>query len=973
MIGLILRVFVVCAGSLLDPGLELTNYQILQVSEYKFTFFNENPVPAGGKILVSLSGAFNINDSFTCNLKSPSVSTVCSFTDSILNVQISENIQSGQTFLLFFTGIINPSPAQEYEISLKTENALGESIDNSTLTINYNPIPIDFVNIYAWSNTCGEVTNWNLTVEVNTVLPNNGSIEVVFPQWNTNLNPDTFEVFYSNFTYCYPECEISDNILSLQLDSGLIGNYTFTIFLIKNPPSTEAVSGFKVSIQYAGGLFLYSYDLPINITTSNPNTLKNPSVSLSQTKVSSPSEYLFTFTTANPIPIDSYIKIIFPSSITITGNQIEAIKGIENKNLKISLNDNSLVLLNFVEQYKESGWIIEFAVKNCNNPRSSKSAVIEIEVGYNNSLIDVYLEFEITATPGIINVNGILADDYIVNSIVIYEFKFSSEEPIYQEYSVRVEIPEGIEATSEIYYKNGDNTKKDAGLLVENNIVQLKNVFSKYIGTDEVTFFIGSLKNPSSTKEICCFIIQIYEDSDYLYKVSENSTVSFQAHPGSAIVNILPESLVTGECTFYHFSVFISNLIPDQGSFTIEIPTELKLSFSTLLNPQNLNENLKFDYFSSNRISISNCFTTNFSGIFNFTLNCIKNPPSFQESSSFILTTYTQGFIIDRNSEGLSVQMNETHELQEFKVNSNSPIVSKTADFQFTLIPYNDLPNIILAYIYPPSGIVFGKSIVCSSSEVTVVYCSVINSILVMELKSVEKKEINIKAKNINNPPSTEPVSFKILLSTGVYDIEASSAIYSVSNPAIFKSLSAVINPNFISVQSELTLTYSLSTIFPDSGSFHISLSFLSDSVECYYNTLSLPCTYSETLQIPGQFSSNGKLVLKSLNNPSITGTYTLTITTFTNSNYSVESKTAFLGINCQSPCKTCEKSASTCTSCDFSSDFPYFYDNYCFKSCKSGYFSTNLKTCELCFKPLHTVLHFSHHLLDLLIGILFI
>lgn len=505
MIRFIIRVALVLAGSLLNPSLELTNYQILQASEYKFTFFNENPVAAGGKIVVSLPDAFKISGSFTCNLKTPTLIITCSVTDSVFNVKISEDIQSGQTFLLTFTGITNPSPAQAYEISLKTENTIGESIDSSTLTVNFNPIPIDLVNIITWSSIAGEVTNWNMTVELSTVLPNNGSLEILFPYWNQNLNPETFKVFFINSTYCDPECKIIDNILSLQIDSGVTGNYTFTIFLIKNPPSTQTVSGFKVSVYYSGGLFLFTYDLPINITSSIPNTLKNPSITLSQTKVNSPSEYHFSFITTNPIPIDSFIQIQFPSTITITGHQIEAVKGMDNKNFESYLNDNSLVIQNFIEGYKESGQAIEFIVKNCNNPRSSRPAVIELEVGYNSSLVDVYLGFEIIAEPGRIIVNSINADEFVVNSVAVFEFKFSSEEPVYKEYSVVVELPEGIELGSESYYENGENTNKDAGFTVENRVIQLKNLFSKYIGTDEVTFFIGSLINPVSTKEICCF------------------------------------------------------------------------------------------------------------------------------------------------------------------------------------------------------------------------------------------------------------------------------------------------------------------------------------------------------------------------------------------------------------------------------------------------------------------------------------
>ena len=502
-----------------------------------------------------------------------------------------------------------------------------------------------------------------------------------------------------------------------------------------------------------------------------------------------------------------------------------------------------------------------------------------------------------------------------------------------------------------------------------NEVLKVRNAFKDSQTARSVSITVNQVTNPASIKPTSPFLIQTYEDSDFLYVIDSDQSVTITAV--SAVLQsftIEADSYVTGVVTKYTFTVVTSSPIPQNGRVSIVFPGDFVIS-----NP-NVPCKPVTGYETNLACSIQGQVLSTTAGLekreyaagrFGLSLDLVKNPTTTKPSGGFNAATYTaDGLVIDQTSSGISIAMTSPNAFLSAGVVPSSYQVGVSTTLTFTLTPNNPVYPTSIILIQPPNGLSFPSPPSCSitSSSTTSQICTLSNAVLrvSLSLSGLSTQPIQLQVLNFNNPKSRKPTdSFTITttLDTYLIDRKADGLILTMQTPG---PLTGSVIPGVlgIGVVADYEFQVTLTNFGPVDGYLYVVLPVevaftqTTRATDSRGNAISAVFTAPRNAQISLFSSSLGlTFTLTSLKNgssASLSGPFSLS--TATSEGFSIDSGQA-LGVTftCFSPCATCSSSPDTCLSCLSASSQAYFYDGVCNAACKAGWYSVSIGVCGKC------------------------
>ncbi|OMJ81170.1 hypothetical protein SteCoe_18439 [Stentor coeruleus] len=939
---------------ILEYQLEITNKEILKSTEIDLAFTSVTPTPVGGYIKIQFPDEAIISDTgITCQTIYPILSITCTISgNSILGV-ISASIPTSQAVTIQISNIINPSPAFTRTVLVSTLDASMVQIDTFTTSLTYTAKALSIFTITPASTQSGITTSWTISSDFSIEVPIDGKITIEFPKWDSNLRTLASESFITSTPKCTFSCSYEGNLLTIVLTDVVIGSWEIVVEGVRNPPSTQPVSGFMLRTYTAKGELENSSGINTQVTTVQGGELTSCEIDTQTDTVNTKTFYTFTFTISNPVIPDSYIQILLPSTITCQISIITPIFGFNyGGSLPYTSSTSSITLTSLVSSYTSSPSTFEFIIDSCVNPPNTMSTTISLQIGYGNYISDYSSAFTIISIPGSINIISITPQILTINTITTYTFMFSSNEPIKSGSCIVIIFPNDITVEDQdICSGSIIGISSISTCQIRTNILTITEGFPSDFGTETISFSIDKVKNPPSTKPTLSFSITIYSSKTLEYKISENSSKTITASPGSCSLVIIPGSYTTGDICKYTFTLTITNIISTGGSIYIQFPQELSLiidSFSPISGFPN------YPTISSTSVSINinNAFMTgSFTGKLEFLVSSVRNTLTLKPSSSFIIQTLVDDYLIDSVNSGLIVTMNKMHSFVTAVATAQNPVVLGESFYTFDIIPYNPIPTGGILIVHPPDGIILANSISCTVTGVKSYSCEVSGNELKVTLTDTNSitGSFQLVAGTIKNPVSTKTTYFTLSSNDGTYGIDSNQCSVTMTSLATMNSCSLSLSNAYISEYSIYTIQYSL---LSSPASFEIMTTSDLSSSTCSLNSISTSCIFTSILTITGDFGLIGTLTLSSVLNPSQTNTYTIIIKTLTLDGYYIETSSILYNIICRTPCLTCSGSSSTCLSCDSNSLYPYLWDSTCHANCQDSYFPTSDKKCLPCTQP---------------------
>ena len=933
--------------------ISLSSYVISSPSTYTISLSLTSSFPTSGLIELAFPSYFSSFPLPSCSMQSPSSSCSCSFSGSslYLSISLSASLPSLSSIVFTITNLSNPSPAITMTFLCNTRNSDLSLITSYSTSLTYSPLPLQYVDIASLTGISGAVDTWNITTSLDLEVPAGGTLTILFPKWNVNLNPTSFQSFITSAPICDKTCSMSGDLLTVVLSSAATGPWFLTISNARNPPNTQPVTGFVVNTFSSQGLMQSSSSGSVTSLYGGP--LDFGILSNSLDKVNTKAVYTASFTTSNPVPATSSILISFPASVTLALATITPTFGFDYSTIGYTSTSATISISPVVASYKAEGWYFEFSIDSCINPSDTATAFITITVMSQGFVSDTSSLFSITASPGEIIVTSILPSNSQVNLASVYTFVFYSLEPVKAGNCLVIIFPvEVSESTQNACSSIAAGISSASVCSASGNVLRVTNAFPTDYGTGTIQFSMAGVTNPMTTRPTSAFSITLFSDSTFLYSVSQNSTYTISASPGVLTGSVAASSYVTGSTSTYTVTLTINDPIPAGGYVELYLPAELAYTGTSCSTVSGFSSGAVCTVGTSS-FNITNGFTAQFTGSLQIQINNLLNPPSTKPTSSFIIHTCSGGYYIDWLSSGLTIVMSSLHSLSSATISVGSSIVGINTYYTFSITPFNAIPSGGYVLIQPPSSMLLTTAITCTGTGLASFSCAVISGGLKVSLfpsTSTVSSSFQITAGTIQNPLSTKPVAFTFLTSDGVYSIDFSSITFQVQLPSTFSSISISPTSPYIGVSANYTISYTVSNSIPSGGYLTITLGFLTSSVSCSLNSLPISCLYSSSiLALESSFPTTGVILLESITNPSTTGPYSLTLTSKTSDGYSIDSSLLSLLIQCQSPCSTCSSTADTCLSCLTSSTQPYFWGNKCNPNCDTGYYSTSDYSCLPC------------------------
>ena len=705
----------------------------------------------------------------------------------------------------------------------------------------------------------------------------------------------------------------------------------------------------------------------MSVSVSTAATMTISSVSITNTVVSTITDYLFSALCGAPVSTTYQMSVTFPSDFALGSSAVlKGYFGI-NRSVTTSVTSNTISFVTGFSGYLDGTNTIEFDISQITNPISVKpSQFISFTVltSDNKAVCTTSAGYSVTATVGSISSITITPTDDTIYSVTTYTFSMTLNEIVPSTGYIVINFPSQISIAAR---SAAACTSIISGLssstlcAVASSSLTLTNCFTtSYSGT--ISFSINQVTNPTTTAATSNFEIIAYSSDKY--EILYNKGTSITASPGSLqSASIEASSLITGQITSYTISFVVSHTVPAGGVLYIVLPSQNSFSSPVCSSPIGLSTSYTCS-FSSTTVTISNGFTTSFSaGTIGLKISGVVNPGTTKPSDSAQFYTESNSYVIDTLSAGLTVTMTTAHTFTTVTASTSSSVVGQTATFSFTITPYNPMYSSGTVTITAPSTVSFPNSPSCSPLGATAtVVCSMSGSNLqatVTFASSTITAAYGFQVSSCRNPTSTAPTSsFQVFSFTSSYGIDqiTQGVTLTVSTPA---SLSASVTAQDygISVSTQYSFQITTTNSVPEGGYFQIvfpstvtpptspvctgssSCSVISsNTLDIYYTSTSLSASSSITLNI------------SPLTNPSTTGSINFSITSMT-SGYSIDYiYPVSLSITCHSPCSTCQTSADFCLTCLTS--YPYFYQNYCYTKCPSGSTATSSALCQTCVAP---------------------
>lgn len=270
----------------------------------------------------------------------------------------------------------------------------------------------------------------------------------------------------------------------------------------------------------------------------------------------------------------------------------------------------------------------------------------------------------LSASANILLKQNVTADNGLVNAQTIYTLTFTTSSPLTSQGRLKVVIPSDILAVNYVAKSCSsafvNNFTSNATCTLTSNVLTVAGLFYDTTpANSNVSLRFDGLTNPSTTKPTSAFTLTTYYDATN-NKTDESQTLTFAAMPDTiSNCNVTRNNNTVGAPSTYSFAYVVKNSLPKSAYIVIGLPAEVTLPSGSLTTSINGTVVLSTPVNTSGvqYVNITSPFVDIIPSatVLTIAINNLTNPGSTSPTSSFSLSSYNAGFIIENIISGLAL------------------------------------------------------------------------------------------------------------------------------------------------------------------------------------------------------------------------------------------------------------------------------------------------------------------------------
>lgn len=627
--------------------------------------------------------------------------------------------------------------------------------------------------------------------------------------------------------------------------------------------------------------------------------------------VGASSIYYFTFRITNNLPAGAAISVVFPPTVSITTRSAGTCQYIltgPSNTAQCEVASKILYITGGFTSGLTAG-TIQFGIEGVTNP-SSTATTSSFTVSTHPDSTFLFLIDQITTgitlTPQAAQLSSVIVSpaSMITGDVTIYTFTIVTTTVISVNGFLTIAFPTGVSISSTSTAQStctrltGFNTNNFGCTCTSSSITVSNGFQSGTFNPGTLSFSIGSIINPPSTKRYQSFTVSTFDSSGNMIDTATSGVfVQVTTANTLAAASISLSNFVNGALSTYTISLTITNT-HDSGSKVIVTPPT-GVTFSTTSStcaPVSSNiSGVACSEISSNIEAILTLTSTQAKGsVLSFTISNVKNPPTTQPTSTFMIYTYTSdGFFIDKRESGISISTTTAATITDIFIIASDSKIGVTTDYTISYTPSNTHPVGSSITVNIPTEFSVG-TLSCTAVTLGSSFSCLSNG--------------------------------KQIITSGGFD-----SAFSTSSRVTFR-ISNIINPTSLITTSAWNLVSRSGTFLIDQSS-SITSTFTCASV-C------LTCQTTATTCISCDSASSNPYLYSNTCNPNCPAGQTDPVST-----------TAKDCVACSSICLSCSETSTKCTSCSSTGLTPYLYADTCNGSCPEGKWGDGT-SCFDCTNP---------------------
>jgi hypothetical protein len=325
-------------GSITSASVTPTNTTIRASTSYTFSFQTENTVPVGAILYIVFPSIITIADSTSTSCLSAgsnidSTNGLCTVTSSryltITNGYGTTATPASTTISFAVSSITNYDTSKTSEsFAIQTQDSGGNIIDSyqlAALTISSTPGEITALSIIPTSGFTGVQTSYTFQFTITQPILINSYIVITFPSEisvpDTSYSSGTCQTtigLSGSLTCAFTSSQVLSLTNGFTSSNFLNGLLQFTIEGIQNPRSRTPTSTFNVVIYDSNGDSQYSITSGLTVAMSSASDFLSISLSPASQENGAINDYTFFITLSNTVVAGDFIRLTFPSEISVT-------------------------------------------------------------------------------------------------------------------------------------------------------------------------------------------------------------------------------------------------------------------------------------------------------------------------------------------------------------------------------------------------------------------------------------------------------------------------------------------------------------------------------------------------------------------------------------------------------------------------------------------------------------------------------
>lgn len=617
-------------------------------------------VPAGSQLVAQFdTGAFAISQVNGCQLSMNGVSV--SGATCVVNTSSNAVIWSGvaasslslsNLSVSFYSNGASYSGTSNILFYFQDSTGLQNTDSRVNTTVSIVAATMTGCSVTTANQTVGASSTYNLAYTPAVQVATGSILQIVLPAWfgnSTNLLNNASANCSSNCSALLISTSETVTFKTIYSSAGVAAAapQTAAIFSIKNPPSTAPISiQFIVQTSNNQNVQQCFYQLSVN----TPNSLR-AAFAPSNLTISAGNSIKLSFRSSNPIPgSTSYLRISSPLGLAYSYAAANSTS--TTAPVRVSSTDGSVLISGLSTSNIAALSLYNLGLFTLTNGPSSKKYTLTFttQTYSNNSFYSIdSSSVDIQAVPSTITVANVSAQNSLAYAIGQFSVSFTSANALVQGSFAVLQFP------TEMSIATASTCSTNVGSCFFSGNTVTINVQSAVAGGSNITTVLSLVQNPLTTTPSSTFSISTYYDTSDSLVDQLTSGLTFTALPVPLkVLQVLPQSSTVRDVTNYTFNVNFTNPVPTGTILYLTFPSSLPIS-SVMYTSNNtlgcvVSTNLQ-------TVTLTGCFSADYTGMVTFTLGGITNPTSKKPTTTFNLTSTYNGLLLEYLSSAVTVAM----------------------------------------------------------------------------------------------------------------------------------------------------------------------------------------------------------------------------------------------------------------------------------------------------------------------------